>query len=296
MTTILEIIDGGTRYLEKRGIDDARTCMQLLVSAQLGITRTQIYMDFDQPLPEQHLAPLREMLKRRGEGEPLQHILGQIEFCGFEFKCDNRALVPRPETEELVEICSKFKLPESPQILDLCCGSGVIGLSLAKMLPEAEVTLSDISPACIELTSENARQLDIPRIKVRESDLFDAIPESFDLIVSNPPYIASGEKGQLGSEVDHDPEDALYSGEDGLDCVRQIVSPTLGHLHSFGILALEIGHDQAAAVEQLMLDAGFIKTRIVKDLSGVQRFVLGGGPEKIAAEPEADDTSADAAE
>src|SRR6478735_442762 len=156
MSTVLETIDGGTRYLEKRGIDDARRNMQMLVARQLGCNRMDLYLQFDRPMEERDLAPLRETLKKRGEGIPLQHLLGSVWFHKHEFKTDARALIPRPETEELAEWILKWELPAGQRVLDMGCGSGVLGLTLAAERPAWDVTLADVSADALSLAQENA--------------------------------------------------------------------------------------------------------------------------------------------
>ncbi len=281
MPTVLEIIDGGTRYLEKRGIEDARLNMQLMVSQRLECTRMQLYLDFDKPLTEGQLAPLRDDLKRRGEGIPLQHITGTVEFYNRNFRCDSRALIPRPETEELVSlVLEKIKqLPkllekESIQILDLCTGSGVIGLSLAAELKNSHVTCSDLSEAALSLARENALELDLMNVAIIHSDGFESIQNHFDIIVSNPPYIAHTEKAKTSREVAHDPEMALYSGQEGLDFMLETLPESFKKLNHGGFIALEIGYDQAGAVKALLSDAGYTEVTTHKDLNGIARFPI----------------------
>ncbi len=281
MSTVLEIIDKGTRYLEKRGIENARLNMQLMVAQRLACSRMQLYLDFDRPLKEDELSPLREDLKRRGEGIPLQHITGNVEFHNRNFLCDSRALIPRPETEELVSLILQEikKHPallqkESIHILDLCTGSGVIGLSLAAELPNAQVTCSDLSEDALALAKENRAELNLPHVSIIHSDGFQSVEDHFDIIACNPPYIANAEKANASQEVNHDPELALYSGEDGLDFMRQILPESYNKLNSGGFIALEIGYDQASATENLLSNAGYSEISTHKDLNGIPRFPI----------------------
>jgi release factor glutamine methyltransferase len=151
MSTVLETIDGGARYLEKRGIGDSRRNMQIMVAHQLACTRMQLYTQFDRPLGESELVPLREMLKRRGEGVPLQHVLGVVSFHHRDFKSDARALIPRPETEELAEWILSMSMGDDLKVLDMGCGSGVLGLTLAAERPSWHVTLADVSEDALAL-------------------------------------------------------------------------------------------------------------------------------------------------
>ena len=278
MKTVLETIDGGTSYLEKRGIEDARRNMQWLVAHQLGCSRMEIYTQFDRPLEESELAPLRESLKKRGEGIPLQHLLGTVAFLDHDFKCDGRALIPRPETEELAEWILSWELPDDLAVLDMGCGTGVLGLSLAAERPKWEVTLADVSPDALSLAKENAEALELDRVQLVESDLFSALQGPFDGIVSNPPYVAEGDRATMSKELEHDPDLALFSGADGLDLIRKLIPQAFEQLNPGGWLALEIGHDQSAAVQKLMADAGFIDIHVKSDLSGIERFPVGRKP------------------
>lgn len=274
MTTVLETIDGGTRYLEKRGIEEARRNMQMLVAKQLGCTRMDLYLQFDRPLDESELAPLREMLKKRGEGVPLQHLLGSVGFHKHEFKTDARALIPRPETEELAEWILSWDLPARQRVLDMGCGSGVIGLTLAAARPEWELTLADVSPDALDLARENAASIGVDRVSFVESDLFSAITRTFDGIAANLPYVPESERATMTREVLHDPALALFGGADGLDVIRRFIPQAFERLAPGGWLVLEIGHDQAAAVEALLRDTNFTDIEVKSDLSGIPRFPL----------------------
>ncbi len=278
MTTVLETIDGGTRYLEKRGVEDARRNMQMLVARQLGCTRMELYLQFDRPLEESALAPLREMLRKRGEGVPLQHLLGSVGFHKHEFKTDARALIPRPETEELAEWVLSWELPGSQRVLDMGCGSGVIGLTLAAARPEWDVTLADVSPEALELARENAASLRLGRVSLVESDLFSRVDGAFDVIVGNLPYVPESERATMAREVLHDPALALFGGADGLDVIRRFVERAFGHLVPGGRLVMEIGHDQAAAVRSLLDACGFTGIDVKSDLSGIARFPVASRP------------------
>lgn len=278
MSTVLETIDGGTRYLEKRGVEDARRNMQMLVAGQLGCTRMDLYLQFDRPLEESDLAPLREALKKRGEGVPLQHLLGTVWFHHREFKTDARALIPRPETEELAEWVLSWPLPETQRVLDMGCGSGVLGLTLAAERPTWEVTLADVSPDALALATENANQLDLHHARLIESHLFAAIDGSFDGIVANLPYVPESERATMAREVLHDPALALFSGADGLDLIRRFIPEAFHRLNPSGWLVLEIGHDQASQVADFLHTTGFTAIEVKTDLSGVARFPFAKRP------------------
>lgn len=272
MKSVLETINSGAEYLSKRGIEVARRNMEHLLAQQIGCTRMQLYTQFDRPLEEEILAPLRESLKKRGEGIPLQHLLGSVGFHGRDFLCDPRALIPRPETEELVEMIIARLPAERIEMLDMGCGSGVLGLTLAAERPDSHVTLADISEDALSLTKENAAKLGITNITLVRSDLFSSISDTFDLIAANLPYVPESEGEDIARELRHDPALALYSGADGLDLLRRFMPESFGFLKPGGLLALEIGHDQASQLLAGLESSGFAEIEILRDLSGIARF------------------------
>ena len=234
----------------------------------------ELYVRFDHPIDDADLEPLRIALKKRGEGIPIQHLLGTVFFRNHEFKTDARGLIPRPETEELAEWLAKnVKLADGARILDMGCGSGVLGLSLAADFPKAEVTLADISPDALALAQENAEFTGL-KAKFIESDLFSALPVEppFDLIAANLPYVPDAE--DLAPEVRHDPALALFGGADGMDVIRRFIPEAAKRLAAGGWVAMEIGHDQSIETEALLRDASFTDVLTLKDLSGIPRFPI----------------------
>ena len=285
MKTVLETLRSGTPWLEKAGVENARLNMEHMLARVLGCRRMQLYMDFDRPLSEEQLAPLRELLKRRGKGEPLQHLLGTVEFAGHEFICDARALIPRPETEELVErIVAWYKrdgaeLPSD--VLDMGTGSGVIGLSLAMAFPQAHVVLADLSPEALALAQANAEKLGLPaeRVEFVQSNLFGGLSgRRFDLIAANLPYIAAGEIPSLGREVQHDPVLALDGGPRGTELIEAFIAELPQHLTLNGFVALEVGAGQTAELAECMRRAAMRDVAAVDDLSRRDRFLFGRAP------------------
>jgi release factor glutamine methyltransferase len=280
MKLILEIIQSGTAYLEKRKIDEARLNMEHLLAHVLGCRRLDLYLRFGETVPEAELVTLRELLKRRGEGEPLQHLLGSVEFCGHEFVSDHRALIPRPETETLVELVLKKCATAPARVLDMATGSGCIGLSLSKAWPLSEVTLADISEDALDLARLNASRLSA-NVKLLRSDLFEKITGSFDVIVANLPYLPSAEIPTLSVEVKRDPILALDGGPDGLRIVERFLNDALPHLNSGALIALEVGHDQGAPVATRCTELGYLNAHTAADLAGIHRFVFAVAPERV---------------
>jgi release factor glutamine methyltransferase len=272
--TVLDVIQATTLYFKKSGVESPRLNIEHLLAHVLGRKRMDLYLEFDRPLGEGELEPLRDLVKRRAAGEPLQHLLGTVEFHGHTFLCDKRALVPRPETEQLCErvIAAGIATPHSA-ILDVGTGSGVIALTLASTWPEARVTAVDFSPEALALARENARRLSLDgRVEFLASDLLSSVRGTFDLIVANLPYIASHEIPRLAREVRHDPSGALDGGPDGLDIFRRFLPQAACHLR--GRLALEIGHDQARPLAELLAAHNFQDIRPQSDYQGKDRFIF----------------------
>lgn len=280
MLSLLEVLRGAETYLAARNIENPRLNAEHLLAHQLGLKRMELYLQFDRPLGESDRAPLRELVKRRTAREPLQHILGTVEFYGRTFLCDQRALVPRPETEQLVEIAleiAKAKAQETPlAILDVGTGSGVIALTLALELPNASIQATDISCDALELAKENAARHECEELlSFFTADLFPPEGGSFDLVVANLPYIPSREISELSQEVQHDPPSALDGGEEGLDIIRRLVEVVPNHLAPHGVLLLEIGLGQSEAIKEALEARKFRDISVRKDYQGVPRFAVG---------------------
>jgi len=273
--TTLEVLNAATSYLDKRGVESARLNAEHLLAHVLGMPRRiELYLQFERPVSEGQRAPLRELVKRRAEGIPLQHILGEVEFCGRVFICDARALIPRPETELLVELVLK-ESAATTSILDVATGSGVIGLSLALSRPDAAVTLCDISSEALSLAAANAYRHGIAdKVVQKESDLLDSVEGIFDVIVSNPPYIPTSDIASLSREVQNDPVLALDGGSDGLRIIERLVQASMSKMSAGGLLALEIGHDQAARVVEILKMHNFRDIVVHRDYQDVERFVF----------------------
>ncbi|QIF03003.1 peptide chain release factor N(5)-glutamine methyltransferase [Roseimicrobium sp. ORNL1] len=283
MKPLLETLQSGTEYLAKRGVEEARLNMEHLLAHVLGCRRLDLYLRFDQQLNESELQPLRELTKRRGEGEPLQHLLGTVEFHGSEFVCDHRALIPRPETEHFVHLLTEHHHSKDhpASVLDVGTGSGCIGLSLAKAWPGAAVTLVDLSEDALELARLNVERagLSAHAVKLVRSDLFEKLSgATFDLIVANLPYIPAGELAELSREVRRDPTLALDGGPSGLDIIFRLLAEAPQHLSPGGLIALELHHDQALRVSERLQSLGFTDIQTHRDLPGIDRFVFARHP------------------
>lgn len=273
MMSLLEVLKGASEFLGKQGVESPRLNAEHLLAHVLGLKRMDLYLQFDRPLGETERAPLRDLIRRRGTGIPLQHLLGSVEFCGRTFKSDARALIPRPETEQLVERALTYTSLNS--ILDVATGSGVIPLTLALERPDAMINATDISPDALTLARENAVLLGVNRIVFHEADL---IPESlrqhsFDLITANLPYIPSAEISTLSREVQHDPLLALDGGADGLDLVHRLAPLAYECLTPGGHLLLEIGIDQSDEVMTCLAGHNYRDITALPDYQGILRFI-----------------------
>lgn len=276
MKTVLELIQATTAFLDRHKVDNPRLNTEHLIAHALGKKRIELYMEFDRVLGEHELAPLRDLVRKRADGRPLQHLLGSVEFHGRIFLIDQRALIPRPETEQLVELILGMRTNSGAvqRVIDVGTGSGVIGLTLAAEWPQAEVHAADVSSEALSLARENAARLGLQeRVQFFENDLLDAITSRYDLIVANLPYIASDELPHLSREVQCDPRVALDGGRRGLDLIARLIGQAPAPLDAGGLLALEIGHDQADDVEE-MLREKFSDIRIETDYHGVRRFAF----------------------
>lgn len=299
MKLLLETLQSGADYLAKRGVEDPRLNMEHLLAHVLGCRRLDLYLRFDVALTEHELQPLRTLLKKRGEGTPLQHLLGTVEFHDSEFICDHRALIPRPETEHLVSLLVDQFFPKNAppaRVLDVGTGSGCIGLSLAKAWPAAEVWLVDVSEDALELARLNASRLGLEGQTVRlvRSDLLERAEGRYDLIVANLPYIPTGELGEISREVAHDPMLALDGGPDGLVIIDRLLATAADHLTGGGLIALELHHDQAPAVSERLQKLEFDAIQSHKDLAGIPRFVFARRPPLPPVSPPSPDETGSA--
>lgn len=275
--TVLEVLQSTTGYFQKRNIESPRLNAEHLLAHVMGRKRIDLYLEFEHRLPESELAPLRELVKRRGSGEPLQHLLGTVEFCRQTFRCDKRALVPRPETEQLVElVISNFKSEIAhSRIADVGTGSGVIALSLAAEFPKAEIIGADISEDALLLACENAERLSLTgRVRFLRSNLLENVQPDLSLIVANLPYVSTEERQNLSREVLHDPEVALFAGARGDELMRQLIAQAPSWLRPGGMLVMEIGIGQSETLVAMLTEKNYRDIWTEKDYSGVIRFLF----------------------
>ena len=277
MKTVMEVVTAMTDYLAQRSVESPRLNAELLVAHVLKKKRLDLYLEFDRPLSESELEPLRALLRKRAGGIPLQHLLGTVEFHGRVFRSDARALIPRPETEALMELILNEPLPENPRFLDVGTGSGIIALTLAGEWTQAHGIALDLSPDALALAQENAAQLNLgERITWIQSDLLSGLDggERFDLVVANLPYIASDEIPTLSREVQHDPRLALDGGPRGTEIIERLIDEIRPFLNPGALLALEIGHDQAEPLSAVLQQQHYHHVRSLTDYQGTLRFLL----------------------
>jgi len=278
MLTVLELIARTTDFLAGKGVESPRLNAELLIGHVLGLPRMQLYLQFERPLTEVELAPLRPLVKRRGAREPLQYLLGATEFFHVKLRVDRRALIPRPETELLCELVTQ-QLPAPPAaILDLGTGGGAIALALAAYYPGAAVTALEASAEALALAQENAAALGLAaRVRFLRSDWFAALEPAarFDLIAANPPYLSDAELAAAAPEVRaHEPRAALAAGEGGVAELRRILAAAPGFLAPGGLLALETGIDQHELLRAAAAAAGFARVESRRDLSDRERYLF----------------------
>lgn len=275
MQTILEIIDLSTRYLEKKGVLRARREAEELIAHTLGMRRLDLYLNFERPLLDEELEPCRSALKRRGEREPLQYILGHVEFAGLKLEVSPSALIPRPETEQLVErigaILEKREL-KGKSLLDLGTGSGCIALALKQRFPSLEVVGTDLSSEALALAQRNASHLNLD-LHLLHGDLFAPVKgRKFDFFVSNPPYVKESQLPELQREVQFEPKTALNGGATGIAFYEAIAKELRTHLQEGGEAWFEIGSDQGKILFDLFSSAGW-QCALLPDWSGKDRFI-----------------------
>lgn len=277
-----EIREETARRLREAGIEEYEYETWMLLEWKLGVDRAEYFMDPDAEVPQEQWNDLDAALRKRERRIPLQYLMGSCEFMGYSFAVDERVLIPRQDTECLVEMAVEQmrRSPEPCRVLDLCTGSGCIGVSVKLLCPQAQVVLSDVSEGALAVAGENARSLGAP-VELVQGDLFENVQGTFDYILSNPPYIPSKVIDGLMPEVrDHEPRLALDGTEDGLHFYRRIVREATKRLRPGGRLLFEIGQEQGEALLSLLQEAGYEETAIRQDLAGLDRIAVGRWPGK----------------
>ena len=283
---IKEVIEKYVKRLGEKKIEDTNLKVKMLLMRILNVSKAYFVVYSDEEFPEEKLENLETMIKRLENNEPIQYILINQEFYGLDFYVDENVLIPQPDTEILVEECIKIgenikkdfqnyctEVTEPLKILDLCTGSGAIGISLRKNIEKSKVVVSDICEKALEIAKKNAIQNKV-EITVIQSDLFENINEKFHIIVSNPPYIESKTIEFLSEEVKKEPHLALDGGEDGLKFYKEIAKKAKEYLEENGYLALEIGYNQRISVEKILKENGYKNIYSKKDFGGNDRIVI----------------------
>ena len=275
---LLDILENTSRFFASKGLENARLQAELLLAAVLGVKRLDLYLQFERPLHSSEVDRYREYVRQRLQRVPMQYITGVAAFRQLELTVTPAVLIPRPETEVLVDVALEL-LPESGRVLDLCCGSGAVALSLAQEAAAAEVVAADVSAAALEVAKANGQRCGLAeRVEWHCGDLFAPFcgTEPFDLIAANPPYVRHDDLAQLAPEVrDYEPHLALDGGEDGLAYYRRIAQEAADFIRPGGYLLLEVGDGQSAAVEDLLARSERLtEVQIRPDLNKIPRVVV----------------------
>ncbi|MBQ9970847.1 MAG: peptide chain release factor N(5)-glutamine methyltransferase [Elusimicrobiaceae bacterium] len=273
--TIEELISAAAEQLAEAGSDEPQANAEWLLACVLNVTRTWLLMNRSQHIGENDFSQYQTFLARKAAGEPLSHIVGFQPFCGLNIRVTPSVLTPRPETEELVDLVSAhYERRGNYRFLDMCTGSGCIALALADRFSKAQILGVDISESALKVAQENATRLRLlQQVQFLQSDIWENVQGTFDLIISNPPYIPSEIVDTLTREVLHEPRLALDGGADGLDIVRPLCALAGDYLNPGGLFALELCKGQAAAVARGLEEIGW-KAEVKKDIVGIERFVL----------------------
>lgn len=277
--TVLEVLKLSTAYLEEKGIESARLNAELLLANILNCKRIDLYLLFDRPLDENEIAAYRKFIYRRGKHEPLQYILGEVEFYGLKFKVNKNVLIPRPETEFLIEqalaIVAEYQIKS---ILDIGSGSGNIPITLAKNLNGVAITSIDISQEAFRVAEENAIYNEVKnKINLLNTDIYDYTSDSkFDMIISNPPYVSRSDYGNLSKDiVNYEPATSITDFSDGYEFFRIITKKSDTILNKGGFLLCEMAQGQSEFIQKMFSDADFSEIKIIKDYQNIDRVIIG---------------------
>ncbi len=278
--TVLSLLDWTTGHLASRGFDEARLHVELLLAHVLQLKRLDLYLQFDRPLSQEELASFRTLYERRLKHEPLQYLVGETEFMGMKFTVSPGVLIPRPETEVLVEeairILKEKQLP-APRVLDVGCGSGNIGIPIAKEFPSSKILGIDSDEAAVTLARQNARSHALGNMEFERRDILRETLDDrrFAMVLSNPPYIPANEMAALQEEVRiFEPRGALTDEHDGMTLYRRLAEVGTSLLEPDGVIGLEVGCNQSDAVSELFRQSGFSRVRSVVDFAGIERVII----------------------
>lgn len=272
MTKLYNIYKEVLCELENSGIETPKVEASFIFSEIAKVESYKIISYPDMPLENEIVEKIRKIVKRRISGEPLSYIFNKKDFYGFEFYVDENVLIPRPETELIVDLVI-YKALDSSSVLDLCCGSGAIAVSVKKNRLDLKVTASDISPSAIEVAEKNCDRIcQKGDIEFIESDLFDNINDKYNIIVTNPPYVSNLLRGKLQTELNYEPDNAIFASDNGLDIIKKIITNAGDYLLPNGVLIIEIGHDQGNSVKDLSQKN--YNCSILKDYSGLDRIAV----------------------
>lgn len=276
--TLLDILNKAAEWFKAKGVENHRLDAQLLLGHVLGMKRMDLYMNFDRPLSDDEIARFRGLIKRRGAREPLQHLLGETPFRELSLKVDRRALIPRQETELIIDLVRKSLAPgRQSRVIDVGVGAGPIFLSIGKEIPGAIAYGCDVSPEALSLTRENAARNGLSDANLFLGDLFSGVPAElrFDCIVSNPPYVGELEKPSLQPEVrDHDPALALFGGPEGWEFPARFIHESYEYLVEDGVLILEIGASQASILKEKSASRPWKSFQVSQDYQALDRFLI----------------------
>ncbi len=281
---VVDLLDWTVQYFERNAIPNPRLDAEVLLGHLLGKSRLQLYLDFEMPVFQEHLTPFRELIKKRIDRTPISYLTNRKEFMSLEFYVDERVLIPRPETEQLVETVLTAQTDKPQRLLELGTGSGVIATVLAVHQPEWDITATDLSEDALVVAQKNAETHNCAaQIKFLSGDLFEPIKAidpngetHFDWIVCNPPYVTKTEWDRLSPDVrDYEPEIALFAGNDGFAVIRRLIAEAPEYLAPNGKLSLEIGDTQADAVRTLVnAESAYCSCELIKDYAEKERIVL----------------------
>ncbi len=277
--TILELLRWTTDYFQQKEVENPKLTAEVLLAHTLNADRMHLYVHFEQPLQKKERDRFKTLIRQRVQGIPTQYLTGKQEFWSLEFQVAPGVLIPRPETEHLVEAAIKVAAQFSqPAILDIGTGSGIIAICLKKELPAANISASDLSDDALTIARYNTETLlkNGSMIHFQQGDIFEPFKDrSFDMIVSNPPYISAGDYKTLAQEIRaHEPQIALYAGEEGLDIYHRLIPEARTYLRPGGYVLVEIGYGQKESVVGIFQQEGFVIKDTIKDYAGIERVVI----------------------